>query len=255
MAGGLNDLELEETLDEIPLSPPARGRATESDAPPQRAHRIGARAVVGIALVLALITWVSLQVDAPPKARPVDLLSTDAPALEIAPLDAPEIASALHDVRGRPHAHHRHGEAEHCYGDGGCHAHHEHGGAQHAHNHTSRPLNLPPADVAPVSEPAATALPTEPIPVTPPLDLELVPPAPLDATAPEALPTEPPADIQIIADTAASALAEATALLRAAQEMVARAAEEPLDIRSVSDCCPMASTRVAPGGHTHPGGD
>jgi len=184
-----------------------------------------------------LITWVSLRVDAPPKARPVDLLSTDAPAPEIAPLDAPEIASALLDVHGRPHAYHRHGgEAEHCHGDG-CYAHHEHGGAQHAHNHTSRPLASPAADVAPVSEPAE-ALPTEPqaIPMAPPLDLELVPSAPLEAIT-ESLPMESQ-DVQILADTAASALAEAMAQLKAAQELVARAAEEPVlvvDIRSVSE--------------------
>ena len=87
MAGGLNDLELEtETLDEVCLSPlpaarrrPVKPTQGELDATsPRGARRLGASVALGVTLVLALITWVSLRVDTPPKARAAPDLVSDA---------------------------------------------------------------------------------------------------------------------------------------------------------------------------------
>ena len=66
MAGGLNDLELEtETLEEINLSPQPAARPPPA-VPARRARRIVSGVALGVTLVLALITWVSLRVDTPP---------------------------------------------------------------------------------------------------------------------------------------------------------------------------------------------
>ena len=65
MAGGLNDLELE-TLEEVNLSPPLAPRPPPA-VPARRARRIVSSVAIGVTLVLALITWVSLRVDTPPK--------------------------------------------------------------------------------------------------------------------------------------------------------------------------------------------
>ena len=67
MAGGLNDLELE-TLEEINLSPQLAARPPPG-VPARRARRIVSGVALGVTLTLALITWVSLRVDTPPKAR------------------------------------------------------------------------------------------------------------------------------------------------------------------------------------------
>ena len=67
MAGGLNDLELE-TLQEVNLSPQLAARPPPA-VPARRARRIVSGVALGVTLVLALITWVSLRVDTPPKAR------------------------------------------------------------------------------------------------------------------------------------------------------------------------------------------
>ena len=61
---GLNDLELE-TLDEVNLSPPLAPRPPPA-VPARRARRIVSGVALGVTLVLALITWVSLRVDTPP---------------------------------------------------------------------------------------------------------------------------------------------------------------------------------------------
>ena len=210
MAGGLNDLELEtETLDEVCLSPlpaarrrPVKPTQGELDATsPRGARRLGASVALGVTLVLALITWVSLRVDTPPKARAApDLVSTPPAAA-----DVPEAASVV-----APHrVHHRHA--------------HNH---SHAHNHT-RPHYSPAANVAPVSvEEARPAAPVEP----PLLDLLS---APLDLKVSDTAATEMQ-EVQSVADTAATALVDAMAALKEAQAAVA-AAEEPIDIQSVAE--------------------
>ena len=210
MAGGLNDLELEtETLDEVCLSPlpaarrrPVKPTQGELDATsPRGARRLGASVALGVTLVLALITWVSLRVDTPPKARAApDLVSTPPAAA-----DVPEAASVV-----APHrVHHRHA--------------HNH---SHAHNHT-RPHYSPAANVAPVSvEEARPAAPVEP----PLLDLLS---APLDLKVSDTAATEMQ-EVQSVADAAAAALVDAMAALKEAQAAVA-AAKEPIDIQSVSE--------------------
>ena len=237
MAGGLNDLELEtETLDEVCLSPlpaarrrPVKPTQGELDAPPARgARRLGSGVALGVTLVLALITWVSLRVDTPPKARAApDLVSTPPAAA-----DVPEAASVV-----APHrVHHRHA--------------HNH---SHAHNHT-RPHYSPAANVAPVSvEEARPAAPVEPPLLdllSAPLDLkvsdtaatemqEVQSVADLAATALltplEGSETATAEEVQsTVADAAAAALVDAMAALKEAQAAVA-AAEEPIDIQSVSE--------------------
>ena len=223
MAGGLNDLELEtETLDEVCLSPlpaarrrPVKPTQGELDAPPARgARRLGSGVALGVTLILALITWVSLRVDTPPKARAApDLVSTPPAAA-----DVPEIITPVAVPYGRPHP------SSHA----AQHAHH-----RHAHNHT-RPLGSPAATAA-----EALATKAQSIPVGDLLD----PPVSEMATAAEAIPAEAvevsePAtteDVQsAVADAAAVALDEAMAALKEAQAAVA-AAEEPIDIQSVSE--------------------
>ena len=223
MAGGLNDLELEtETLDEVCLSPlpaarrrPVKPTQGELDAPPARgARRLGSGVALGVTLVLALITWVSLRIDTPPKARAApDLVSTPPAAA-----DVPEIITPVAVPYGRPHA------SSHA----AQHAHH-----RHAHNHT-RPLGSPAATAA-----EALATKAQSIPVGDLLD----PPVSEMATAAEAIPAEAvevsePAtteDVQsAVADAAATALVDAMAALKEAQAAVA-AAEEPIDIQSVSE--------------------
>ena len=237
MAGGLNDLELEtETLEEINLSPQPAARPPPA-VPARRARRIVSSVALGVTLVLALITWVSLRVDTPPKARAApDLVSTPPAAA-----DVPEIITPVAVPYGRPHA------SSHA----AQHAHHRHA-HDHTHNHT-RPHASPAADVAPVSEPATItlveALPAAP--VEPPL-LDLLS-APLDFKVSDTAATEMQ-EVQSVADAAATALltplegsetvttedAAATALvdamaaLKEAQAAVA-AAEEPIDIQSVSE--------------------
>ena len=99
MAGGLNDLELE-TLEEVNLSPQLAARPPPA-VPARRARRIVSGVALGVTLVLALITWVSLRVDTPPKARAApDLVSTP-PA---AAADVPEIITPVAVPYGRPHA-------------------------------------------------------------------------------------------------------------------------------------------------------
>ena len=215
MAGGLNDLELE-TLDEVNLSdsPPLAARPPPA-VPARRARRIVSSVALGVTLVLALITWVSLRVDTPPKARAApDLVSTP-PA---AAADVPEIITPVAVPDGRPHP------SSHA----AMHAHH-----RHAHNHT-RPLGSPAATAA-----EALATKAQSIPVGDLLD----PPVSEMATAAEAIPAEAvevsePAtteDVQsAVADAAAVALDEAMAALKEAQAAVA-AAEEPIDIQSVSE--------------------
>ena len=63
MGGGLNDLELEtETLDEVNLSDSPQLTARPPPAmPARRARRIVSGVALGVTLVLALITWVSLR--------------------------------------------------------------------------------------------------------------------------------------------------------------------------------------------------
>ena len=223
MAGGLNDLELEtETLDEVCLSPlpaarrrPVKPTQGELDAPPARgARRLGSGVALGVTLILALITWVSLRVDTPPKARAApDLVSTPPAAA-----DVPEIITPVAVPYSRPHP------SSHA----AQHAHH-----RHAHNHT-RPLGSPAATAA-----EALATKAQSIPVGDLLD----PPVSEMATAAEAIPAEAvevsePAtteDVQsAVADAAAVALDEAMAALKEAQAAVA-AAEEPIDIQSVSE--------------------
>ena len=212
MAGGLNDLELE-TLEEVNLSPQLAARPPPA-VPARRARRIVSGVALGVTLVLALITWVSLRVDTPPKARAApDLVSTPPAAA-----DVPEIITPVAVPYGRPHP------SSHA----AMHAHH-----RHSHNHT-RPLGSPAAAAA-----EALATKAQSIPVGDLLD----PPVSEMATAAEAIPAEAvevsePAtteDVQsAVADAAAVALDEAMAALKEAQAAVA-AAEEPIDIQSVSE--------------------
>ena len=212
MAGGLNDLELE-TLEEINLSPQLAARPPPA-VPARRARRIVSGVALGVTLVLALITWVSLRVDTPPKARAApDLVSTPP-----ATADVPEVVTPVAVPYGRPHP------SSHA----AMHAHH-----RHAHNHT-RPHGSPAAAAA-----EALATKAQSIPVGDLLD----PPVSEMATAAEEIPAEAvevsePAtteDVQsAVADAAAVALDEAMAALKEAQAAVA-AAEEPIDIQSVSE--------------------
>ena len=212
MAGGLNDLELE-TLEEVNLSPQLAARPPPA-VPARRARRIVSGVALGVTLVLALITWVSLRVDTPPKARAApDLVSTPPAAA-----DVPEVVTPVAVSYGRPHP------SSHA----APHAHH-----RHAHNHT-RPHGSPAAAAA-----EALATKAQSIPVGDLLD----PPVSEMATAAEEIPAEAvevsePAtteDVQsAVADAAAVALDEAMAALKEAQAAVA-AAEEPIDIQSVSE--------------------
>lgn len=212
MAGGLNDLELE-TLEEINLSPQLAARPPPV-VPARRARRIVSGVALGVTLTLALITWVSLRVDTPPKARAApDLVSTPPAAA-----DVPEIITPVAVPYGRPHP------SSHA----AMHAHH-----RHAHNHT-RPLGSPAAAAA-----EALATKAQSIPVGDLLD----PPVSEMATAAEEIPAEAvevsetatTEDVQsAVADAAAVALDEAMAALKEAQAAVA-AAEEPIDIQSVSE--------------------
>ena len=239
MAGGLNDLELEtETLDEVCLSPlpaarrrPVKPTQGELDAPPARgARRLGSGVALGVTLILALITWVSLRVDTPPKARAApDLVSTPPAAA-----DVPEIITPVAVPYGRPHA------SSHA----AQHAHHRHA-HNHTHNHTR-------SHVSPVVE-ALPAAPVEPPLLdllSAPLDLEVSDTAATemqevqsvaDAAATalltplEGSDTAATEDVQsAVADAAATALVDAMAALKEAQAAVA-AAEEPIDIQSVSE--------------------
>ncbi len=212
MAGGLNDLELE-TLEEINLSPQLAARPPPV-VPARRARRIVSGVALGVTLTLALITWVSLRVDTPPKARAApDLVSTPPAAA-----DVPEVVTPVAVPYGRPHP------SSHA----AMHAHH-----RHAHNHT-RPLGSPAAAAA-----EARATKAQSIPVGDLLD----PPVSEMATAAEEIPAEAvevsetatTEDVQsAVADAAAVALDEAMAALKEAQAAVA-AAEEPIDIQSVSE--------------------
>ena len=212
MAGGLNDLELE-TLEEINLSPQLAARPPPV-VPARRARRIVSGVALGVTLTLALITWVSLRVDTPPKARAApDLVSTPPAAA-----DVPEVVTPVAVPYGRPHP------SSHA----AMHAHH-----RHAHNHT-RPLGSPAAAAA-----EALATKAQSIPVGDLLD----PPVSEMATAAEEIPAEAvdvsePATTEevqsAVADAAAVALDEAMAALKEAQAAVA-AAEEPIDIQSVSE--------------------
>ena len=212
MAGGLNDLELE-TLEEINLSPQLAARPPPA-VPARRARRIVSGVALGVTLVLALITWVSLRVDTPPKARAApDLVSTPP-----ATADVPEVVTPVAVPYGRPHP------SSHA----AMHAHH-----RHAHNHT-RPLGSPAAAAA-----EALATKAQSIPVGDLLD----PPVSEMATAAEEIPAEAvevsetatTEDVQsAVADAAAAALVDAMAALKEAQAAVA-AAEEPIDIQSVSE--------------------
>ena len=235
MAGGLNDLELEtETLDEVCLSPlpaarrrPVKPTQGELDAPPARgARRLGSGVALGVTLILALITWVSLRVDTPPKARAApDLVSTPPAAADI-----PEVVTPVAVSYGRPHA------SSHA----APHVHHRHA-HNHTHNHT-RP------HVSPVVE-ALPAAPVEPPLLdllSAPLDLEVSDTAATEmqevqsvadaaAAALEVSETATTEDVQsAVADAAATALVDAMAALKEAQAAVA-AAEEPIDIQSVSE--------------------
>ena len=212
MAGGLNDLELE-TLEEVNLSPQLAARPPPA-VPARRARRIVSGVALGVTLVLALITWVSLRVDTPPKARAApDLVSTPPAAADI-----PEVVTPVAVSYGRPHP------SSHA----APHAHH-----RHAHNHT-RPHGSPAAAAA-----EALATKAQSIPVGDLLD----PPVSEMATAAEEIPAEAvevsetatTEDVQsAVADAAAVALDEAMAALKEAQAAVA-AAEEPIDIQSVSE--------------------
>lgn len=212
MAGGLNDLELE-TLEEINLSPQLAARPPPA-VPARRARRIVSGVALGVTLVLALITWVSLRVDTPPKARAApDLVSTPPAAA-----DVPEVVTPVAVPYGRPHP------SSHA----AQHAHH-----RHAHNHT-RPHGSPAAAAA-----EALATKAQSIPVGDLLD----PPVSEMATAAEEIPAEAvevsePATTEevqsAVADAAATALVDAMAALKEAQAAVA-AAEEPIDIQSVSE--------------------
>ena len=102
MAGGLNDLELE-TLEEVNLSPQLAARPPPA-VPARRARRIVSGVALGVTLVLALITWVSLRVDTPPKARAApDLVSTPPAAVDvpeiITPVAVPYIQSVSESER------------------------------------------------------------------------------------------------------------------------------------------------------------
>ena len=217
MAGGLNDLELE-TLQEVNLSPQLAARPPPA-VPARRARRIVSGVALGVTLVLALITWVSLRVDTPPKARAApDLVSTPP-----ATADVPEVVTPVEVPYGRPppsshaaqHAHHR-----------------------HAHNHT-RPHGSPAAAAA-----EALATKAQSIPVGDLLDpqvsemataAEEIPAEPLLSTPLDVSDTAATEDVQsAVADAAAVALDEAMAALKEAQAAVA-AAEEPIDIQSVSE--------------------
>ena len=232
MAGGLNDLELE-TLEEVNLSPQQAPRPPPA-VPARRARRIVSSVAIGVTLTLALITWVSLRVDTPPKARAApDLVSTPPAAA-----DVPEIITPVAVPYGRSHA------SSHA----AQHAHH-----RHVHNHT-RPRNSPVADIAPVSEIVeALAAPVEPPLLdllSAPLDLEVSDTAATemqevqsvaDAAATalltplEGSETATTEEVQsTVADAAATALVDAMAALKEAQAAVA-AAEEPIDIQSVSE--------------------
>ena len=212
MAGGLNDLELE-TLEEINLSPQLAARPPPA-VPARRARRIVSGVALGVTLTLALITWVSLRVDTPPKARAApDLVSTPPAAA-----DVPEVVTPVAVPYGRPHP------SSHA----AQHAHH-----RHAHNHT-RPHGSPAAAAA-----EALATKAQSIPVGDLLD----PPVSEMATAAEEIPAEAvdvsePATTEevqsAVADAAATALVDAMAALKEAQAAVA-AAEEPIDIQSVSE--------------------
>ena len=212
MAGGLNDLELE-TLEEINLSPQLAARPPPV-VPARRARRIVSGVALGVTLTLALITWVSLRVDTPPKARAApDLVSTPP-----ATADVPEVVTPVAVPYGRPHP------SSHA----AMHAHH-----RHAHNHT-RPHGSPAAAAA-----EALATKAQSIPVGDLLD----PPVSEMATAAEEIPAEAvevsePATTEevqsAVADAAATALVDAMAALKEAQAAVA-AAEEPIDIQSVSE--------------------
>ena len=212
MAGGLNDLELE-TLEEINLSPQLAARPPPA-VPARRARRIVSGVALGVTLTLALITWVSLRVDTPPKARAApDLVSTPP-----ATADVPEVVTPVAVPYGRPHP------SSHA----AMHAHH-----RHAHNHT-RPHGSPAAAAA-----EALATKAQSIPVGDLLD----PPVSEMATAAEEIPAEAvevsePATTEevqsAVADAAATALVDAMAALKEAQAAVA-AAEEPIDIQSVSE--------------------
>ena len=198
---GLNDLELE-TLDEVNLSPQLAPRPPPA-VPARRARRIVSSVAIGVTLVLALITWVSLRVDTPPKARAApDLVSTPPAAA-----DVPEIITPVAVPYGRPHA------SSHA----APHVHH-----RHLLDLLSAPLDLEVSDTAAtemqevqsVADAAATLLST-----------------PLEGS--ETAATE---DVQsaAVADAAAAALVDAMAALKEAQAAVA-AAEEPIDIQSVSE--------------------
>ena len=212
MAGGLKDLELE-TLEEVNLSPQLAARPPPA-VPARRARRIVSGVALGVTLTLALITWVSLRVDTPPKARAApDLVSTPPAAA-----DVPEVVTPVAVPYGRPHP------SSHA----AMHAHH-----RHAHNHT-RPHGSPAAAAA-----EALATKAQSIPVGDLLD----PPVSEMATAAEEIPAEAvevsetatTEDVQsAVADAAAVALDEAMAALKEAQAAVA-AAEEPIDIQSVSE--------------------
>ena len=94
MPGGLNDLELE-TLDEVNLSDSPQLAARPPPAvPARRARRIVSSVALGVTLVLALITWVSLRVDTPPKARAApDLVSTPPAAADV-PVDIQSVSES-----------------------------------------------------------------------------------------------------------------------------------------------------------------
>ena len=205
MAGGLNDLELE-TLEEVNLSPQQAPRPPPA-VPARRVRRIVSSVAIGVTLTLALITWVSLRVDTPPKARAApDLVSTPPAAA-----DVPEIITPVAVPYGRSHA------SSHA----AQHAHH-----RHVHNHT-RPRNSPVADIAPVSEIVeALAAPVEP----PLLDLLS---APLDLEVSDTAATEMQ-EVQSVADAAATALltpleGSETAATEEVQSTVADAAAALVD--------------------------
>ena len=159
MAGGLNDLELE-TLEEINLSPQLAARPPPA-VPARRARRIVSGVALGVTLTLALITWVSLRVDTPPKARAAPELVSTPPATA----DVPEVVTPVAVPYGRPHP------SSHA----AMHAHH-----RHAHNHT-RPHGSPAAAAA-----EALATKAQSIPVGDLLD----PPVSEMATAAEEIPAE-----------------------------------------------------------------
>ena len=177
-----------------------------------------------------MITWVSLRVDTPPKARAApDLVSTPPAAA-----DVPEIITPVAVSYGRPHP------SSHA----AQHAHHRHA-HNHTHNHTR-------SHVSPVVE-ALPAAPVEPPLLdllSAPLDLEVSETAATemqevqsvaDAAATalltplEGSETATTEEVQsTVADAAATALVDAMAALKEAQAAVA-AAEEPIDIQSVSE--------------------